>query len=119
MISKLEQLDMNLSSSYFEVRNVVCRLEFEREFELSELSVAIGLEHCEYDPEQSPGLLCRLPDCEGVFLIFRTGVVLSTGAGSIGEVSDNINSLVHMLDEINIDLDNEVTGIEDRIGGLS
>ena len=112
-ISKFEQLGMSPINPYFEIRNIVCKMDFEREFDLSELSVSISLEHCEFNPDQSPEILCRLPDCAGVFQIFRTGVVLSTGTKSINELSDDISLLINKFQEIDLELNDEVVNIVD------
>lgn len=108
MVSEVENLGVDTKDPYFEIRNIVCKFEFEREFELSELSIALGLEHCEYNPEHSPGIICRFTDCTGVFHIFRTGVILLTGSKTMEEIPDNIRVLVDRLDEIGIDVSNPV-----------
>lgn len=111
LVYKFEQKSVNQINPHFEIRNIVCRIDFEREFDLSELSVALSLEHCEFNPEQSPGLFYRLPDGEGTFQIFRTGVVLSTGTGSVQELSDDIDLLINKFMEINVELDDEIVNI--------
>lgn len=111
MLSELEQLGENINNPNFEIRNIVCRLDFKREFELSELSIAFGLEYCEYDPENSPGLFYRLPECEGVFQIFRTGIVLLTGVSSSKNLRKCVNILIRKFYDIKVDVDDEVINI--------
>jgi transcription initiation factor TFIID TATA-box-binding protein len=111
LVYKFEQESVNQINPQFEIRNIVCKIDFEREFDLLELSVALSLEHCEFNPEQSPGLFSMLPDGEGTFQIFRSGVVLSTGTGSVHELSNDIDLLINKIMEINVEFDDELVNI--------
>jgi transcription initiation factor TFIID TATA-box-binding protein len=64
----------------FGVRNVVCTDDLEQDVDLNALSVELGLEKVEYEPEQFPGLIYRTD--YGVVLVFGSGNVVVTGAGS-------------------------------------
>jgi len=81
-LCQLSELGIDISDSEdsFEVRNLVFNSEFDAEFDLSTLVVGLGLEYAEYEPEQFPGVQYKPPTGKGVFLIFRTGKVILTGA---------------------------------------
>jgi transcription initiation factor TFIID TATA-box-binding protein len=92
---------LSSNDSEFEVRNIVLKFELETEFDLSVLAIGLGLDHAEYEPEQFPGLQYRLPDGDGVFLIFRTGSVLLTGVCSESKGTEQIAQLERKLSELN------------------
>jgi transcription initiation factor TFIID TATA-box-binding protein len=96
-------LDPELASNIgeFEVRNIVFNFGLDTEFDLSVLALGLGLDHAEYEPEQFPGIQYRLPDGDGVFLIFRTGSVLLTGTPSEIKGYKQIAELKRTLSELN------------------
>jgi transcription initiation factor TFIID TATA-box-binding protein len=82
IINKLDQLlDENISSEMesIEIRNLVYKKRFDREFELSELAIQLGLKFTEYEPEQFPGIIYRPENENYIFLIYSTGNVILTG----------------------------------------
>lgn len=60
-----------------DIRNLVYRGDFEREFDLAEL--AVSLENTEYEPGDQPGLKYRPNNQSGLVTIFRTGRFTITG----------------------------------------
>lgn len=60
-----------------DIRNLVYRGDFEREFDLAEL--AVSLENTEYEPGDQPGLKYRPTNYSGLVTIFRTGRFTITG----------------------------------------
>ena len=60
------------------VQNIVAsaRLGFKVNLDV----LAMGCENTEYEPEQFPGLVYRLPEPKTVMLIFRSGKIIITGA---------------------------------------
>ena len=71
---------------WFDVQNLVCVEDFSRSLNLSALSIGLGLEQTEYEPEQFPGLIYRSPDFECVILIFSTGKTVLTGSSDFDEI---------------------------------
>jgi transcription initiation factor TFIID TATA-box-binding protein len=68
----------------FEVRNLVHRTQIPIEetggsLNLNALAIGLQVENVEYEPEQFPGLMYRPPDIPGLFLIFASGALVSTG----------------------------------------
>jgi len=71
---------------WFDVQNLVCVEDLSQNLNLSALSIGLGLEQTEYEPEQFPGLIYRNPDFECVILIFSTGKAVLTGSSDFDEI---------------------------------
>gem|GEM_PF-164467 len=63
-----------------EVQNIVSTSSLESEINLNSVAVTLGLDRVEYEPEQFPGLVCRLEDPRVVVLLFGSGTLVCTGA---------------------------------------
>lgn len=63
------------------------------EIDLNELSIELGLENIEYEPEQFPGLVYRPSDTNCVLLVFGSGKVVITGGRSVEEDTDAFEKL--------------------------
>lgn len=81
-LSKLEIVAAN-SDPEFAVQNVVCTGQLNNTVDLNTLSIALGLESVEYEPEQFPGLIYRPADYTAVLLVFATGKIVVTGASEV------------------------------------
>jgi len=81
LISRLSDIGIDVSKAdeSFELRNLVFIEDLGAEFDLAELTIGLGMEHSEYEPEQFPGVQYKPPENQGLFLIFRTGKVILTG----------------------------------------
>lgn len=86
LINTLSAIGIDLSGVDFESRTAVYMEDIGREINLEALTVALGLEHTEYEPEQFPGLVYRPPQSEPTLLIFASGKVLVVGTTS-GEIA--------------------------------
>ncbi len=62
------------------------------------------LDNSEYEPEQFPGLVCRLDDPKVALLIFRSGKLNCTGAKSKEDAIIAINKVMKQLREGGFDL---------------
>jgi len=82
---------------WFDVQNMVCLEDFNQSLNLSALSIGLGLEQIEYEPEQFPGLIYRSPDFECVMLIFSSGKVVLTGSSDFDENEAASDHLKHEL----------------------
>lgn len=69
----------------FSVQNMVCTVDFEEPLDLNEVTVVLGLEATEYEPEQFPGLVYRPDSTSTTILLFGTGKSVITGARSLDE----------------------------------
>ena len=64
----------------FSVKNMVFTADLDHSMDLSNLSIVLGLESVEYEPEQFPGLIYRPDTHDCVLLIFTSGKVVITGS---------------------------------------
>ncbi len=67
--------------------------------------VADILDNAEYEPEQFPGLVCRLSEPKVALLIFRSGKLNCTGAKSKEEAEIAIKKVIGYLKEAGFDID--------------
>lgn len=78
-LSELGILDTDFFDEDFDIRNIVCTYDIEKELELSTVSIKLGLENVEYEPEQSPFIVYK-PEGEGVTItIPANGRIMITG----------------------------------------
>ena len=59
--------------------------------------VAMKLENTEYEPEQFPGLVYKLPEQHATFLLFSNGKIVCTGTKSEAEVHKALDKLIENL----------------------
>jgi len=79
-LSKLGiQIDIDVDS--LELQNVVATGELDVELDLATVTIGLGVENCEYEPEQFPGVIYRKPELP-VVLLFSSGKIVVTGAKS-------------------------------------
>jgi transcription initiation factor TFIID TATA-box-binding protein len=72
---------------------------FEREVNLEELAIALGIENIEYEPEQFPGLIYRPLDFDVTLLVFASGKVIVGGTTKRSLAS---SALAHLEDKIGL-----------------
>ncbi|MDD1729076.1 MAG: TATA-box-binding protein, partial [Methanospirillum sp.] len=75
------------------ITNMVCSYDTGNKINLNKMVVALSLETIEYEPEQFPGLVYRIPDSKIVALIFSSGKVILTGGRTMKEVEDGVTYL--------------------------
>ena len=80
------------------IENIVVSVDLERELNLDQL--AFELEESEYEPEQFPGLVYRIPDPKVAFLIFSSGRIVCAGAKSLNQVKEAVEKLKKRLAEL-------------------
>jgi transcription initiation factor TFIID TATA-box-binding protein len=81
-----------------EIVNVVSTFELDSNVDLNHLSITLGLENTEYEPEQFPGLVYRIEDGP-VVLIFSSGKIVVTGAESSSEILDAVNKIRELISD--------------------
>lgn len=57
-------------------------------------SLAIDMENTEYEPEQFPGLVYKLPGTRATFLLFSNGKIVCTGTRSESKLNEAVDLLV-------------------------
>lgn len=79
---------------WFQIQNLVCTGETGESLNLNALAIGLGLETCEYEPEQFPGLIYRPSEFESVVLVFASGRVIITGCTNI-DAAEQIFDVFH------------------------
>lgn len=85
----------------FSVKNMVFTAELDCSIDLQHLSIILGLESIEYEPEQFPGLIYRPESHECILLIFANGKAVITGVTSEKEAKMAFEQLANTLSEYN------------------
>ena len=62
--------------------------------------LAMKLDNTEYEPEQFPGLVYKLPKHRATFLLFSNGKIVCTGTKSEEEVHEAVDRLIVILKEL-------------------
>jgi transcription initiation factor TFIID TATA-box-binding protein len=106
-IASLENLNMpsDFGNDPFSVDNVVCTATYSNPIDLNRLSVRLGLENIEYEPEQFPALIYRHPGLSPVVLIFSSGKLVITGAVDIEEAQTACDEIEPELQDMTNDQD--------------
>jgi transcription initiation factor TFIID TATA-box-binding protein len=102
LINILSHLGIETSEAEgsFELRNLVFVEDLETEFDLTELTIGLGMEQAEYEPEQFPGVQFNQPGEQGLFLIFRTGKIILTGVNDQKAAESSFSMLRKRLKKI-------------------
>ena len=104
--SKMEDILGSLEYEIsFEVRNLVHVTEIPTEsagesINLNYLMMGLGVENVEYEPEQFPGLMYRPSDMPGLYLIFASGSLVSTGHSDPDLTMDYIKKVKERVREL-------------------
>src|SRR5579871_5540217 len=69
-----------LAHPKIQIQNIVATSNLESELNLASIAVTLGLDRVEYEPEQFPGLVCRMDEPRVVMLLFASGRLVCTGA---------------------------------------
>ena len=63
-------------------------------------SLAMELENTEYEPEQFPGLVYKLPGTRATFLLFSNGKIVCTGTRSEAKLNEAVDKLIIVLKKL-------------------
>jgi len=96
-------VEFDVSPDEILIQNIVATGDLNLELDLDVLSVGLGLERCEYEPEKFPGVVFR-SERGATVLIFRTGKFLITGSKSYANVLQVASDLYEELRSLGIDV---------------
>ena len=82
-----------------QVQNIVATSELESEVNLNSIAITLGLDRVEYEPEQFPGLVCRLEEPRVVVLLFGSGKLVCTGARRPSDVALAVQKITKELQD--------------------
>lgn len=80
-----------------QIQNIVATADLGSEINLSSTAVTLGLDRVEYEPEQFPGLVCRLKEPRVVVLLFGSGKLVCTGARRPSDVELGVRKITEEL----------------------
>jgi transcription initiation factor TFIID TATA-box-binding protein len=100
IIKSLEKINVKVSiKPEITIQNIVASGEIGIVLNLNEL--AMKLENTEYEPEQFPGLVYKLRDCQATFLLFSNGKIVCTGTKSEEAIGVAVEKLIENLKKVN------------------
>jgi len=96
IVRKLEAISLKVTGEPdIKVQNMVASGSVGGKLNLNE--IVFKFENTEYEPEQFPGLVYKLPDSHITFLLFGTGKIVVTGAKSEKEIIESVYILRDQL----------------------
>ena len=98
----LSEIDVRIQEYEFSHVTSVFMEDFDREVNLEALTIALGMEDTEYEPEQFPGIIYRPEDFEVTLLVFSSGKIIIGGTTDRNEA---ISAIRQLEDELKV-LDN-------------
>ncbi len=99
IIKSLEKINVKIKiEPQVNIQNIVAAGSVGMDLNLNVL--AMKLENTEYEPEQFPGLVYKLPDQKATFLLFSNGKVVCTGTKSEEEVNKALDKLIENLKKV-------------------
>lgn len=90
----LQRADVHVCFHNFQVQNIVASVSVEYPLKLYEMSQEHGA-NVSYEPELFPGLVLRISRPKVVFLLFRSGKIVITGAKSMDEINKTYSKVYH------------------------
>ena len=93
--NQLSRLGIEDPISEFQITNIVFTSDLKKQIDLNKLTIVLGLENVEYEPEQFPGLVYRLD--QGVILIFSSGKLVLTGFTNTEDAKQAFDTLYAAL----------------------
>ncbi len=99
IIKSLEKIGIKITiKPEIKIQNIVASGTVGMDLNLNVL--AMKLENTEYEPEQFPGLVYKLPSAKATFLLFSNGKVVCTGTKSEAEVNQALDKLIENLKKV-------------------
>lgn len=96
IIKSLEKINIKIKiKPKINVQNIVASGSVGMDLNLNVL--AMKLENTEYEPEQFPGLVYKLPQAKATFLLFSNGKIVCTGTKSEEQVNAAVDKLIENL----------------------
>ena len=96
IIQNVEKIKVKITvEPKIQVQNMVASGSIGMDLNLNAL--ALELENTEYEPEQFPGLVYKLPSTRATFLLFSNGKIVCTGTRSESKLREAVALLVKVL----------------------
>jgi len=99
IIKSLEKINVKIKNfPEVNIQNIVAAGSVGMDLNLNVL--AMKLDNTEYEPEQFPGLVYKLPEQKATFLLFSNGKIVCTGTKSETEVHAALDKLIENLKNV-------------------
>jgi transcription initiation factor TFIID TATA-box-binding protein len=99
IIKSLEKINVKIKEEpKVTIQNIVAAGSVGMDLNLNVL--AMKLDNTEYEPEQFPGLVYKLPEQKATFLLFSNGKIVCTGTKSEEEVHAALDKLIQNLKNV-------------------
>ena len=98
LLTIFSDLSIPVQNNNYKIDNVVASTHVGKQLNLT--NIAFSLDETEYEPDQFPGLVYRQSETGVVFLLFRTGKIICTGAKSENQIIESFRILYAKLKEI-------------------
>ncbi|MBD3361930.1 TATA-box-binding protein [Candidatus Woesearchaeota archaeon] len=99
IIKSLEKINVKIKQvPEFQIQNIVAAGSVGMDLNLNVL--AMRLDNTEYEPEQFPGLVYKMPEAKATFLLFSNGKIVCTGTKSEQEVHVALDKLIEKLKKV-------------------
>lgn len=102
LLAEFDRLNLEYTTPDTEIKNLVGSARITDHVNLLAVSVAMGLEHVEYEPEQFPGLIYRIDKFDSVVLLFPNGKLVVTGVVERELLDQSVRHLKQELQEFDI-----------------
>lgn len=99
-LTELDDLGVDHDSPEMFVQNIVGTADLQHLLNLNAISIGLGLEKTEYEPEQFPGLVYRVDDPDVVVLLFGSGRMVVTGASDSDEIYAAVDRVYSELSDL-------------------
>ncbi|MEE9405843.1 MAG: TATA-box-binding protein [Candidatus Aenigmarchaeota archaeon] len=103
VVGDMRKLGVKLPTKFkVSVENLVASTQIVAKKKLNLEEISFALENVEYEPEQFPGLVCRISEPRVAFLLFGTGKIICTGARNIEDIHTALAKFRKKLEAIGV-----------------
>lgn len=118
VVDDMKKLGIILPEKFdIRIENIVASTQIEAETRFNLEKISFELENVEYEPEQFPGLVCRIADPRVAFLVFGSGKIICTGGRTDQDIRAALAKLKDKFEGIGIKM-TPSKWITDRDGKL-
>ncbi len=99
LLKELRKVGVTVKTQWkVEIQNIVASGNIGKNLDLNK--IAYNIEETEYNPEQFPGLVYKIPNSRITFLLFGTGKIVCTGAKKVSEIDEAIRILLSTINKV-------------------
>lgn len=105
-VDDIRKIGVNMPRKFdIRIENIVASTQIKvPKSKLNLEKISFDLENVEYEPEQFPGLVCRISEPRVAFLLFGSGKIICTGARSIDDIHAALQKFKEKLEAIGVEV---------------